>query len=109
MRWGVVGIALSYSGFKALNDYVGQKDLFGRAFKVSQAGVASGLAASAVLVMGEGTEQTPIAVISDIPNVQFQNRNPNKNELELFYIKDKEVDLFAPFFKNVNWQTGNKK
>jgi putative folate metabolism gamma-glutamate ligase len=106
MRWGVVGIALSYSGFRALNDYTKQKDLFGRPFKVSQAGVASGLAAAAVVAMGEGAEQTPIAIISDLPLVQYQNRDPSQKELELFYLKNKDDDLFAPFLNAVNWQKG---
>jgi len=106
MRWGTTGSALGYSGFRALNDYVGKPDLFGRPFKVSQAGVAIGLAAAAVLTMGEGTEQTPVAVISDVPFVQFQDRNPTKKELELFYLKNKDEDLFAPFFNAVKWHRG---
>jgi F420-0:gamma-glutamyl ligase len=106
MRWGVVGIALSYSGFRALNDYTKKKDLFGRTFEVSQAGVASGLAASAVAAMGEGAEQTPLAVISDVPFVQFQDKDPTQKELELFYLKDKDEDLFAPFLNAVKWQKG---
>jgi F420-0:gamma-glutamyl ligase len=106
LRWGVVGIALAYSGFRAINDYTKKKDLFGRPFEVSQAGVAVGLAAAAVLAMGEGTEQTPIALITDIPFVKFQQRNPTKAELELFYIKDKDDDLFAPFLNAVEWQKG---
>jgi F420-0:gamma-glutamyl ligase len=106
MRWGVIGTALAYSGFKALNDYTKEKDLFGRRFDVSQAGIASGLASTAVLAMGEGTEQTPIALITDIPFVEFQQRNPTKSELEYFYIKHKEEDLFAPFLSSVKWQKG---
>jgi putative folate metabolism gamma-glutamate ligase len=106
MRWGTIGNALGYSGFNALNNYVGKPDLFGRPFKVSQAGVAIGLAAAAVVVMGEGTEQTPIAVISDVPNVQFIDRDPSKEELELFYLKNKDEDLFAPFLNSVKWQKG---
>jgi dihydrofolate synthase / folylpolyglutamate synthase len=106
LRWGTIGIALAYSGFNPLNNYVGKPDLFGRPFKVSQAGVASGIAATAVLAMGEGAEQTPIAVIEDVPFVQFQGRNPTQKELELFYISKKEDDLFAPFLNSVKWQKG---
>jgi putative folate metabolism gamma-glutamate ligase len=106
MRWGVIGIAMSYCGFKPLNDYTKQGDLFGRPFEVSQAGVASGLAAAAVLAMGEGAEQTPMTIISDVPFVQFQDRIPTKKELELFYLKNKKDDLFAPFLNAVKWQRG---
>jgi F420-0:gamma-glutamyl ligase len=56
--------------------------------------------------MGEGTEQTPIAVISDVPFVKFQQHNPTKEELEFFYIKNKEEDLFAPFLNAVKWHLG---
>jgi putative folate metabolism gamma-glutamate ligase len=106
LRWGVIGIALAYSGFKAINDYTNKKDLFGRSFEVSQAGVAMGLASTAVLAMGEGTEQTPIAVISDVPFVKFQQHNPTHEDLEFFYIKNKEEDLFAPFLNAVKWHKG---
>lgn len=109
MRWGTVGIAIGYSGFKAINDYIGKPDLFGRKFEVSRAGVASGLAAAAVAVMGEGTEQTPIAVIEDVPFVEFQSRNPNQKELDLFALASKDDDLFAPFLNAVKWQKSSKK
>jgi F420-0:gamma-glutamyl ligase len=68
--------------------------------------VALGLAAAAVLAMGEGTEQTPIAIITDVSFVKFQQRDPTKEELEYFYIKNKEEDLFAPFLNAVKWQKG---
>jgi putative folate metabolism gamma-glutamate ligase len=106
MRWGTVGLALGYSGFKALNDYIGKPDLFNRPFQVSRAGIANGLAGTAVLAMGEGTEQTPIVVMEDLPFVEFQDHDPSKEELELFYMKNKNDDLFAPFFNAVSWQKG---
>ncbi|MEK7562037.1 MAG: coenzyme F420-0:L-glutamate ligase [Patescibacteria group bacterium] len=109
MRWGTVGIAIGYSGFKPTNDYIGKPDLFGRKFEVSKSGVASGLAAAAVAVMGEGAEQTPIAVIEDVPFVKFQSRNPSPDELALFAISSKDDDLFAPFLNAVKWQKGGRK
>ena len=30
LRWGVTGVSVSHSGFAALNDYIGTKDIFGR-------------------------------------------------------------------------------
>jgi F420-0:gamma-glutamyl ligase len=106
LRWGTTGIALAYSGFKPTNNYIGKSDLFGREFKVSRAGIASGLAASAVLTMGEGSEQTPLAVIEEVPFVSFVSHDPTKEELEEFYIRDFKEDLFAPFFDSVAWQKG---
>jgi dihydrofolate synthase / folylpolyglutamate synthase len=108
LRRGTTGIDLAHSGFVALNNYVGSPDLFGRPFGVSQASVSGGLAAAAVLVMGEGIEQTPICVMSDLSFVQFQDRNPSAVELEMQHIS-LEDDLFAPFLQSVNWQKGMRK
>lgn len=105
LRRGTSGICLAYSGFDALNDYIGEQDLFGRPFAVSQANIASGLASSAVLVMGEGREQTPICLLSDLPFVNFQQRNPNLKELKNQYIA-LEKDIFAPFLTAVKWERG---
>ncbi len=105
LRWGTYGIAIAHSGFMANNDYVGKKDIYGRTFKVSRSNVAGGLAAAAVLVMGEGSEQTPLAIIEDVPSVQFQARNPNHRELAQVNVP-LEDDLFAPFFEAVQWKEG---
>lgn len=106
LRRGTAGIYLAHSGFKALNDYVGKPDLFGRPFMVSQANVAGGLAASAVLCMGEGAEQTPICHIYDVPFVQFQSRNPTQQELNDLNIALDE-DIFAPFLTAVRWKSNH--
>lgn len=106
MRWGTIGIPLAYSGFEATKNYIGTPDLFGKLFKVSRGGVALGLAAAAVVVMGEGTEQTPLAIINDIDFVNFQNNDPTPDELENFYISNFQEDLFAPFLSAVEWQKG---
>ena len=103
MRLGTTGISLAHSGFEALNDYTDKKDLFGRPFALTRSNVAEGLASSAVLTMGEGTEQTPLAIISDVGFVEFQDRNPTKEEIE-FLTVNKEDDLFAPFLDSVDWQ-----
>ena len=105
LRWGVTGISLVYSGFRPLNDYVGKFDIFGRPFRVEKVNVPDGLAASAVLAMGEGDEQTPIAIIEDIPFVQFQRQNPTKSELSMLRISIKE-DLYAPILQTAPWQKG---
>lgn len=109
LRYGTLNIVIGHSGFLAAHDYRGQPDLFGRPFKVSISSVAGGLAAAAGLVMGEGTEQTPIAIIEDVDLVEFQDRNPTKEELAHYYIPILKDDLFAPFLNNVNWQKGRQK
>ena len=106
LRRGTNGVYLAHSGFKALKNYIGKPDLFGKEYQVSQAAIAGGLAAAAVLQMGEGTEQTPIAIIADVPFVEFQDRNPSDEELAELHITPEE-DLFSPFLTAVQWETGD--
>lgn len=107
LRRGTSGIALAHSGFKATRDYVGTPDLFGRPFGVTLADVSGGLAAAAVLAMGEGTEQTPLCVLSDMPSIDFQTGDPSPDELAERNITI-EDDLFAPFLTAVEWHKGSR-
>lgn len=107
LRRGTSGIALAHSGFRALRDYVGIKDLFGRPYKVTQANISGGLAAAAVFAMGEGNEQTPLCIISDLNSLEFQSTDPSTKELQELHI-DVEEDLFAPFLESVAWGKGQK-
>ena len=86
VKMGTTGAAIAHSGFAALNNYIGKPDIFGRKFKVQKANISDALAVSGVLIMGEGSEQTPLAVVEDVPFVKFQNRNPSKKELKEFHI-----------------------
>ena len=107
LRWGTTGIAIAYSGFLALNDYIGKPDIFGRKLKIQKANVLDALAASAVLIMGEGGEQTPLAVIGDVPFVKFKNRNPSGKELKELHTGI-EGDLYSPLLKSVKWIKGKR-
>lgn len=95
LRAGAVGVALAYAGFKGLRDYRGKPDIFGRKLKLSQTDVADSLATAAVLCMGEGDEQIPLALIEDAP-VSYTN-NTNRNELLI----DPKEDIYAPLFQNL--------
>ena len=106
LRYGTTGMALSHSGFSALHNYIGQPDIFGRKLEITKANISDGLSASAVLCMGEGREQTPLALISDIPFVKFQKRNPTSSELKTLAISI-EKDLYAPLLKSAPWKPGN--
>lgn len=96
LRAGAIGVALGYSGFKGIRNYIGAKDIFGRVMKISQTDVADSLATSAVLCMGEGKERQPIALITDAP-VVFSTK---LNRQELF-ISIKR-DIYAPLFNKFN-------
>lgn len=106
LRRGVTGISLAHWGFAPLNDYRGTKDLFGRDFHVSQTNVADGVSAAAVLAMGEGSEQTPVALIIDVPFMKFQSRpHTSKKEFSSFEVPIKQ-DMYAPFFSRMKWRKG---
>lgn len=107
LRVGVTGVALAHSGFRATNDYVGTTDLFGRALRVTKVNVVDALATAAVLVMGEGNEQTPLAVVSDVPFVSFQDRDPSAEELQQLRIAS-EDDLYGPLLTSVPWRKGHQ-
>lgn len=107
LRWGVTGIALAYSGIAPLKNYIGTKDIFGKKMEYTKTSIIDSLAGAATVVMGEGKEQTPLAVIEDIPFVKFQSRNPTKKELDSLFISIEE-DLYSSFIKSVRWEKGNK-
>ncbi len=92
LRTGIVGMAVGYAGFKGLKDYRKSKDIFGRKFHFSRVDVADSLATSAVLEMGEGNEQKPLAIIENT-SIEFCDK-VNKKEL---YIDPKE-DMYRPLF-----------
>ena len=107
MLRGQRGQFLAHSGFAALNSCIGKPDIFGRKLKMTKAAVADTLGTAAVLLMGEGNEQTPLAVIEDVPFVKFQKRNPTKAELKELNMELKD-DLYAPVLKAVRWHKGRK-
>lgn len=103
LRWGVSGIGIAYFGFYPLRDYRQKKDIFGRELKMTQVNLIDGMAAAAVLTMGEGDEQTPVAIIEDIDFLQFKEFDPQK---ENPLIIDADEDIYAPLIKGVDWQKG---
>ncbi len=105
LRWGTTGICLSYSGFSPLHDYRGTPDIFGRHLVYTQANIMDGLAAASVLLMGEGNEQTPLALIEDLSFVQFQDAHPSEEEIASLHI-DLEKDVYAPLLRSTLWKKG---
>lgn len=105
LRWGTVGVCLAHSGFVGVNDFVGTHDLFGRDFEVTKVNARDGLAAAAVLVMGETTEQTPLAVIADVPFIQFQSRNPTAKELRALRVT-MDDDIYGSILSRAPWEKG---
>ena len=102
LRRGVTGIALGWCGFSPLYSYVGKPDLYGNPLRVTQINLLDGLASAAVVVMGEGNEQTPLAMIHNAPKVSFLSQPPSPEEEESITISLEE-DLYAPLLKGVRW------
>ncbi len=94
LRAGISGVALSYAGFKGLRSYEGKKDIFGRKMGfISRTNVADSLAAAAVLTMGEGREQKPLAVIKEAPVEFIDKSNPHELKVDL------KKDLYRPLYR----------
>ena len=106
LRRGVVGISIGYFGFKPLKDYRGKKDIFGREFKMETSNLPDSLATAAVLEMGEGSEQKPIVLITDISKIDFIDYEYKAKILDdTFEIPEKE-DMFYPLLSSVKWKKG---
>lgn len=107
MRWGVTAVAIGYSGFAPLVDYIGTQDLFGRKFMVEKMSVIDSLATSAAFEMGEGAESTPLAVIRDISHIDFVDADPTEEEINSLKLTMEE-DLYGQLIKNAPWEKGEK-
>ena len=95
LRAGVAGVGLGWAGLKGIRDYKEKKDIFGRKFKFSRTNIVDNLASASVLVMGEGNEKQPLAIIKNAP-IEFLNKVDPK-ELDIA-VKD---DIHEPLFKNI--------
>lgn len=102
LRRGVTGIALGWCGFKPLRNYIGEPDIYGHPLRVTQTNIVDSLASAAVFMMGEGGEQTPLALITDVDSLSFQKTPPTDDELKAIVIPMAE-DLYAPLLTSVSW------
>jgi putative folate metabolism gamma-glutamate ligase len=107
MRYGTHGVGISWCGFDALTDYRKTPDIFGRDLRMTLKNNVDGFSSAAVVVMGEGSEQTPLATITDIPFVVFQDRVPTKKEREKMLIQ-KEDDIYGKLLTSVAWKKGGE-
>jgi putative folate metabolism gamma-glutamate ligase len=102
MRRGVTGISLGWCGFKPIYSYIGKPDIYNTPLKVTQINILDALATSAVFMMGEGNEVTPIAVISDAPKIEFTKTTPTDEEVKSIAIS-MDDDLYAPILQSARW------
>ncbi len=95
LRRGVTGISLAHWGFRGLKNMIGTPDLFGRELKMTTINIADGLAAAATLVMGEGNECRPLAILNGADIVFTAETDPEEVKMPL------ADDLYYPFFKQM--------
>jgi len=106
LRRGVTGVALSWCGFVPFYNYIGKLDLFAKPLKVTVMNVLDALAGAAVFVMGEGDEQTPLAVIRKAPKINFVERPPSEEEVR-FLTLSLDEDLYAPLITALDWKSSS--
>ena len=56
--------------------------------------------------MGEGDERTPLALLEDLPFVQFREADPPISELKMFNVDMQKDDMYAPVLQAVEWRKG---
>jgi len=78
-RRGQVEECVGIAGMSPLVDYRGDKDLFGYKLRFKNVALADELASAAELVMGQGREATPVAIIRGLTRVRFQEHSSAKN------------------------------
>ena len=103
LRRGAIGFALAWAGFEPLYDYRGKKDIFGRKLVYEQSNIADALAAGAVLVMGEGSERTPVAVIRNAPEKIWARSRGGSS-----FVVPLTEDLFSIFLTKAVWKKGGR-
>lgn len=103
LRNGALGLCIGYAGVRAQRDYRGIGDIFGRKLQFERLNLVDSLAAAANVVMGEGNECTPLALVTDVPGVVWSDAESADPVLGLHVAM--EDDVFAPFLTRAPWQT----
>ncbi len=89
-RVGQVEFAIGVSGMEPIVDYRGLGDLFGYTLRYKFIGLADEVAAAAELVMGQGTEHTPVAIVRGLP----RHKRSEDSHLSRKLLIGRRTDLF---------------
>ena len=95
LRKGTMGRAIGYAGVLPFKSYIGKKDLFNRKSRQTQSNIIDALASTAVCIMGEGNEQTPLVRMSDTPATYTQRTLQGE---ETILTLEPKKDIFASVF-----------
>jgi coenzyme F420-0:L-glutamate ligase len=74
-RKGTIAVAIAHAGFQCIADLKGQKDLYQKEFQYASHNIADSLATAANLMMGEGVQNSPLALIQNAPVVWTEEKN----------------------------------
>lgn len=88
-RKGQVEFAIGIAGIYPFRDYRGEKDLYNYVLKVKNIAVVDEIAAAAELVMGQGSEGIPVAIVKNLDRAELTGKS---SVSDLFI--SKQEDLF---------------
>lgn len=74
-RVGQIEFAIGASGLDPFDDYRGTKDLFGNILRFKRVSIADELACAGELVMGQGAEGVPVAIIKGVNRIRSRMRS----------------------------------
>jgi coenzyme F420-0:L-glutamate ligase/coenzyme F420-1:gamma-L-glutamate ligase len=87
---GQVEFAIGIAGMEPMVDYRGLEDMFGYSLRYKYVALADEAAAAAELVMGQGTERTPVAIIRGLDRMKMRSQRNLSKKLLL----GRRLDLF---------------
>lgn len=90
LRVGQVEFAIGIAGMEPIVDYRGREDMFGYNLRYKYVALADEAAAATELVMGQGTEHTPVAIVRGLDRMK-RSLAPNLSKRLLL---GKRLDLF---------------
>ncbi len=87
-RKGTISVSIGYSGLVGIQELAGEEDLFGNTLRYSSLNIVDSLATSANLLMGEGRDAKPMAIVRDY---RWDSAKETKNDEMLISSSD---DMF---------------
>ncbi|MBP2132331.1 coenzyme F420-0:L-glutamate ligase/coenzyme F420-1:gamma-L-glutamate ligase [Methanomicrobium sp. W14] len=86
-RRGQTGVAIGWAGMKAIRDFRGDCDLFGRVLEITEEAVVDEFAAFSNFLMGESNTGVPVVI--------FRNCPEWKGHDSLFFSPDEDITIKA--------------
>lgn len=106
---GSIGMSICAYGFKPVKTYHHKTDAFRVPLDGAGANLSEALAAAAVVEMGEGGETKPIAIISDLKDIEFYRRGIAINRQKKFLYVSPNRDVYGRLLESSLWQRVKKR